>query len=488
MVCEINQLFGEQNGILREVRSAAEKSATAAPTRAPAIPRQTYAGQVKKEQSHGRGPAKGETNGVFFDFKYVGLWKRSDGSSNEEVSRCLGHWDRKTGKMGREFQIPSTSVSTGVLSNFNSVFDAMASNKNDGVTTRRVSVDSVGGTPEEECLKRVRALTGAILELVPVKSEILKIEDRKKLRGMVCELNQLFGEQNGILREVRAMAEKRAPIVECVQGKPKQTGDDTKKQLAEKVDVVAKKIGVHGIKKGRDGAVFVECSSKQDAEKLRVSVAEKMQAKTREMKKSNPVVCIYGVDAALTAEQVSECVRQQNESVENAYENGEEMREDFKIFRFATPKDNKRAVKNVVCSASPKLRSIFISGKIKVMWRVCAVKDYSNVLYCFKCLKVGHKSKDCKGELTCKKCAGGHDLKDCKAKEAKWSSSRQKKPRTRGIRGSRFPGTLSDGPADKGSIALATGATKGAISKTKPKIASKPGEAGMMHPAQKKSA
>ncbi|GJQ69413.1 hypothetical protein Trydic_g6528 [Trypoxylus dichotomus] len=268
----------------------------------------------------------------------------------------------------------------------------MASNKKDGGTTRCGSVDSVGGTPEEECLKRVRALTGAILELVPVKSETLKIEDRKKLRGMVCELNQLFGEQNGILREVRARTEKRAPIVECVQGKPKvsyadklkrssvtvevqpkvkQTSDDTKKQLAEKVDVVAKK-----------------SVSKQDAEKLRVSVAEKMQAKAREMKKSNPVVCIYGVDAALTVEQVSECVRQQNESVENAYENGEEMREDFKIFRFfATPKDNKRAVKNVVCSASPKLRSILISGKIKVMWRVCAVKDYSNVLYCFKCLK-----------------------------------------------------------------------------------------------------
>ncbi|GJQ77957.1 hypothetical protein Trydic_g2318 [Trypoxylus dichotomus] len=252
----------------------------------------------------------------------------------------------------------------------------MASKKNDGETTRRGSVDSAGGTPEEECLKRVRALTGAILELVPVKSETLKIEDRKKLRGMVCELNQLFGEQNGILREVRARAEKQ-------------------EQRYRR-------------------------SATQDAEKLRVSVAEKMQAKAREMKKSNPVVCIYGVDAALTAEQVSECVRQQNESVENAYESGEEMREDFKIFRFfATPKDNKRAVKNVVCSASPKLRSILISGKIKVMWRVCAVKDYSNVLYCFKCLKVGHKSKECKGELTCKKCAGGHDLKDCKAKEAK---------------------------------------------------------------------
>ncbi|GJQ80424.1 hypothetical protein Trydic_g15232, partial [Trypoxylus dichotomus] len=83
------------------------------------------------------------------------------------------------------------------------------------------------------------------------------------------------------------------------------------------------------------------------------------------------------------------------------------------------PQDGKRAVKNAVCSVSPKLRSLLLAGKLEITWRVCSVRDYSDVLHCFKCLKVEHRAKECKGELTCKKCAGNHDRKDCKAAEAK---------------------------------------------------------------------
>ncbi|GJQ79334.1 hypothetical protein Trydic_g18248 [Trypoxylus dichotomus] len=260
----------------------------------------------------------------------------------------------------------------------------MASDRN-LARERSGSVDSFIGTPEEVCLKRVRVLTKAILELVPVKSESLKVEDRKKLRDMVCEINQLFREQNGILREVRSAAEKRATaeptrapanprqtyadrrkrssVTVAVQPSEKQTSEDTKRQLAEKVDVVANKIGVRSVKKRRDGAVFVECSSKKDAEKLRISVPEKMQdAKGREVKKNNPAVCVYGLDEGLTADKVAECIRQQNEIIESVYETGEKLKEDFRVFRFyATPQDGKRTVKNAVCSVSPRLELLMDS-------------------------------------------------------------------------------------------------------------------------------
>ncbi|GJQ86692.1 hypothetical protein Trydic_g19788 [Trypoxylus dichotomus] len=201
---------------------------------------------------------------------------------------------------------------------------------------------------------------------------------------MVCELCQLFGEQIGVLREARANAEKTAPVAQNtqpsakikqtyvdklkranvtveVQPKAKQTCKVTKKQLADIVDVVGKKIGVRGVKRGKDVAVFEECSSKHDAEKLRITAAEKMEAKARELKKSNLVVCIYRVDD-LPAEKVSECVRQQNESVEFLYESAEQMKEDFRFF--ATPKDKKRSVETAVYSVSPKLRSRLVNCKV----------------------------------------------------------------------------------------------------------------------------
>ncbi|GJQ69672.1 hypothetical protein Trydic_g2968, partial [Trypoxylus dichotomus] len=229
------------------------------------------------------------------------------------------------------------------------------------------------------------------------KSETLRVEDRKKLRDMVCEINQLFGEQNGILRAAETEP-TRAPAISrqtyadklkrgsvTVAGQPnaKQSSEDTKKQLAEKVDVVSNKIGVRGIKKGRNGAVFVECSSKKGAEKLRISVAERMQdAKVGEVKKSNPVVCVYerGVNCG-----AGSGIRQQNGCIESEYKTGEKLKEDFKVFRFyAKPQDGKRTVKNAVCSVNPKLKSVLLAGKLKIMWRMCSVRDYNNFLHCFK--------------------------------------------------------------------------------------------------------
>ncbi|GJQ83744.1 hypothetical protein Trydic_g6777 [Trypoxylus dichotomus] len=123
---------------------------------------------------------------------------------------------------------------------------------------------------------------GGSAKLVPIRSENLKVEDWQKVRDMVCKLNQLFGELNGILKEIHENAEERAPVAKIMQPSAKQsrrayadklsvtvevqanqTSDVTEKQLVEKVDVVGKKIGVRGVKKGMDGAVFVECSSEQ---------------------------------------------------------------------------------------------------------------------------------------------------------------------------------------------------------------------------------
>ncbi|GJQ66122.1 hypothetical protein Trydic_g4187 [Trypoxylus dichotomus] len=120
-------------------------------------------------------------------------------------------------------------------------------------------------------------------------------------------------------------------------------------ELAEKVDVAGKKIGVRGIKQDKDEAVFVDCSSDQDAEKLRVTVAEKMDTKARELKKSNPMVCEYDVDESLTVEK---CM-------------------------------------NMYLGSSLHRRTKNVRSKTR-------------------CAQVDHKSKDCKDKIAYKNCAGGN--------------------------------------------------------------------------------
>lgn len=300
----------------------------------------------------------------------------------------------------------------------------------------------------EECkqLKQAREIANLILDLVPVKSETLKVEDRKVLREKVLEWMQLMGEINGALLEQRSKgagektaasgttiaepqrkqisyAEKlkgREAVVVRIEPKAKQTVEVTRKELKEKVDVCKKQIGIRNVKSGKNGAVFVECSSKSAAEILKTTVAEKMKADAREIKKSNPVMCAYGVDSDIEAEKFTECLRGQNAAVEAHYRNIEELKADVKVFRFfSTKKDNERGVKNIVFSASGKLRNLIAERRVNLMWRTCLVKDYRSIFYCFKCLETGHRAKDCTKEVTCGKCGGSHEKAKCTAKQLK---------------------------------------------------------------------
>lgn len=283
-----------------------------------------------------------------------------------------------------------------------------------------------------------------MLEMIPVKSETLKVEDRKKLRDMISGLNQLFGEQSGILRtlreeyagkkeilaEVHATPAPRPTYADKIKGResfvvridPKnkdQTVETTKEQLKEKVDVCGKQIGVINIKKGKNGSVFVECTTKRDAEKLKVTVAEKMPASAKEIGKTNPVMCIYGIDSSLE-EKLLQCMRQQNYALETHYADVPALKKDIKIFRyFSSKRDNERGVKNVVFSASGRLRDLLVNRNVYVMWRTCGVRDYRNILYCYKCLGTGHKAKDCKNEAVCGNCGGSHEKTDCKSSTIK---------------------------------------------------------------------
>ncbi|GJQ88495.1 hypothetical protein Trydic_g4858 [Trypoxylus dichotomus] len=261
----------------------------------------------------------------------------------------------------------------------------MASDRN-LARERSGSVDSFIGTPEEVCLKRVRLLTNAILELVPVKSETLKVEDREKLRDMVCEINQLFGEQNGILREVRSAAEKRGTAEPTrAPANPRQTYADRRCGLARSKPASTPRSS------WRKKWMWSPIKSGYGVSKRGEMVLYSLNAAQRRTLKT----CDLGrrEDAGREAEKVAELIRQQNESIESVYETGEKLKEDFRVFRFyATPQDGKRTVKNAVYSVSPRLRSLLL---------------------------VGHKAKECKGELTCKKCVGPHERKDCKAAQPK---------------------------------------------------------------------
>lgn len=63
-------------------------------------------------------------------------------------------------------------------------------------------------------------------------------------------------------------------------------------------------------------------------------------------------------------------------------------------------------------------KKMVATGKVKIGWLNCNIKERIQMVRCYKCLEYGHRRNDCKAavnkEITCLRCGeDGHLVKDC---------------------------------------------------------------------------
>lgn len=80
---------------------------------------------------------------------------------------------------------------------------------------------------------------------------------------------------------------------------------------------------------------------------------------------------------------------------------------------------NKKGVNvgNVILEMSKKMRDVVMNEeRVYINWRACKVKDFVNVMRCFRCFAFGHMVRECNmKERLCEKCGEtGHLKERCK--------------------------------------------------------------------------
>ncbi|KAK9729434.1 hypothetical protein QE152_g15951 [Popillia japonica] len=176
----------------------------------------------------------------------------------------------------------------------------------------------------------------------------------------------------------------------------------------DKDNVDLDKVGVHvkTIKKTRHGDLMLEVSGDRErASALKAAISKKVENKVSVIN-NEMTIHVLDIDAAYTKEDAEEAIR-----------NAAKVREPQTI-RVKSMRPTRDGNQIATVQASRAAGNVLLNtGRIKIGWVGCRVRERIEVTRCYRCLEFGHLKKDCKGQDRSNHCLScnqlGHQAKDC---------------------------------------------------------------------------
>lgn len=191
----------------------------------------------------------------------------------------------------------------------------------------------------------------------------------------------------------------------------KQQSKDTINLLKNNIDVAQLGIGVNKMINSSNGNVIIDVDKEEDqiliSNEIQNKFNDAFQVKNIPRKASK--IKIIGIEKELVTmdEKVFiDTIVKQN-SLSQILE-----KPDIKIV--------KRYLKNqykgsAIIEANPLIHEAILNNeKIKIEWNSYRIFNYVNVMRCYKCWGFNHIAKNCRNNITCRKCSEQHKEEDCK--------------------------------------------------------------------------
>lgn len=198
-----------------------------------------------------------------------------------------------------------------------------------------------------------------------------------------------------------------------------QSNDETLGQIKNKVDVMSLGISVNSVRNGQKGTVIVECETSSDKDKLTAELKKQVGDEyiVKTVNKKLPKIKIIGIEENLNEIEETDFIKKiikQNELDVN----NENIK--IKVIK-KVQRIGKEGV--MILEIDPKTHKIVVElQKLKIGWKKCRVFDYVSIIRCYKCWGYSHYAQECKNNVTCRKCAGNHNEKECQSQTNKCAS------------------------------------------------------------------
>lgn len=197
--------------------------------------------------------------------------------------------------------------------------------------------------------------------------------------------------------------------------KPKETNfssTDTEKTIRNSLNLLKINTGVTKIKHVQRGGVFLGARNRDDLQTLTLET-KKLLGKNFEVyipKLRCPKVVIRGIGKEYAYDDFLNELIGTNPGFDD---------EDFiKVVHHKLIKQNDVTKWMYFLEVSGRTFRKVVDKYLNLDFNSHVVREYVDVLRCYKCQRYGHKSASCNSELVCSKCGDGHDFKSCQAEVA----------------------------------------------------------------------
>lgn len=229
----------------------------------------------------------------------------------------------------------------------------------------------------------------------------------KKNEGDLKEMKLKSRNDNKEKNSYADVVKSNEPVV-LVVPKGDQNNKTTRDAIKEKIDPT--KVPIENLRNASKGTVVMEGKTKEDVKRIKECVEKEMgeQYDVKMTELIKPKIIISGMDEQFTNEKLINNLRKQNDILKDI--------EEIEVLFSYSYKDSYKNVKySAVIKIDGENFKNIVDSKVNIGWNKCFVREYLSVRRCYNCLGYYHNAKDCTKKKSCKKCAGDHDIKDCKS-------------------------------------------------------------------------
>lgn len=258
----------------------------------------------------------------------------------------------------------------------------------------------------EENKNEIHNLKVQVTNIVETNKDLIKLLTNDGHDGITRDLrtaNRNFNQS----KKSYADATKCSEVV-VIQPKKTQQFTETKTMVQSEVKPAELSVGISNIHKLKNGGVAISCKNKEEVQKLKNEVENKLgkDYNIKIPKQRNPQIKIVGLSQELSEEHIKKSIKNQNENV------GVKM----KFFKIHVIKKMKTKYFIIAEVNNEMFQEIMLEneGTLNIEWDRCSVYEYFNVVRCYKCGRYNHKINDCKYAQTCIKCGeSNHKSNEC---------------------------------------------------------------------------